>query len=132
MNKLSLNKKHFTKKQQGLTLVEVLVALFILAMMAAVAVQVVGNAASIRQASEERALSQLCADNLLVEWMLTKEWPEVGQREGEAAAGAMPCFWRVVIQATPLPTMRRLDIQIYAEAQRKTMLTQVSGFVGNK
>ena len=119
-------------QQQGLTLVEVLVALFILAMMAAVAVQVVGNAASIRQASEERALAQLCADNLLVEWMLTKEWPEVGQREGESAAGRLQCFWRVVIQATPLPTMRRLDIEIYADSQRKTMLTQVSGFVGNK
>lgn len=132
MSKLYQNKLSDNKQQQGLTLVEVLVALFILAMMAAVAVQVVGRAADIRQASEERALAQLCADNLLVEWMLTKEWPEVGQREGESKAGAVKCFWRVVIQATPLPTMRRLDIEIYAESQRKTLLTQVSGFVGNK
>ncbi|GLR63082.1 type II secretion system minor pseudopilin GspI [Marinospirillum insulare] len=126
MNKL------VTKNQQGLTLVEVLVALFILAMMAAIAVQVVSRAADVRQASEERALAQLCADNLLVEWMLATEWPEVGQREGEAAAGAMQCFWRVAIQATPLPTMRRVDIEVYAEAKRENLLTQVSGFVGNK
>lgn len=118
--------------QKGLTLVEVLVALFILALMAAIAVQVVGHAADVRQASEERALGQLCADNLLAEWMLSQEWPEVGRREGEAKAGATSCFWRVVIQATPLPTMRRLDIEIYAEAKRENLLTQVSGFVGNK
>jgi len=118
--------------QKGLTLVEVLVALFILATMAAVAVQVVGQAAGVRKVSEERALAQLCADNLLVEWMLSKDWPETGEREGESEAGTKVCFWRVVIQETPLPTMRRLDIQVYAEAKRQNLLTQVSGFVGNK
>ena len=124
--------KESQANQKGLTLFEVLVALFILAMMAAVAVQLVTRAVDIRLASEERALAQLCADNLLVERMLNSEWPEIGQQEGESKAGATACFWRVVTQATPLPTMRRLDIQIYKEAQRKNLLTQVSGFVGSK
>ena len=118
------------KKQQGLTLVEVLVALFILALLAGIANEVVSRSIDIRLAAEERALGQLCADNLLVEWMLREDWPEVGQQEGQENYGNQVCYWRVDIQGTPLPTMRRLDIQVFSNSERNYQLAQVSGFVG--
>jgi len=118
------------KKQQGLTLVEVLVALFILALLAGIANEVVSRSIDIRLAAEERALGQLCADNLLVEWVLREDWPEVGQQEGEESYGDQVCYWRVDIQGTPLPTMRRLDIQVFSNSERNYQLAQVSGFVG--
>ncbi|WP_404419669.1 type II secretion system minor pseudopilin GspI [Marinospirillum sp.] len=117
-------------KQQGLTLVEVLVALFILAIMAGVANEVVSRAIDIRLAAEQRALGQLCADNLLVEWMLREDFPEVGREEGEEDYGDQTCFWRVEVQGTPLPTMRRVDIQVFSSSQRSYQLAGMSGFVG--
>jgi|AntRauTorcE11897_2_1112592.scaffolds.fasta_scaffold00782_11 general secretion pathway protein I len=118
------------EKQQGLTLVEVLVALFILAMMAGVANEVVSRAIDIRLAAEQRALGQLCADNLLVEWMLRDDFPEVGREEGREDYGDQTCFWRVEIQGTPLPTMRRVDIQVFSSSERNYQLAKMSGFVG--
>ena len=117
-------------KQQGLTLVEVLVALFILALLAGIANEVVSRSIDIRLAAEERALGQLCADNLLVEWMLREDWPEVGQQQGATLYGDQTCFWQVDVQGTPLPTMRRLDIQVFSNSERNYQLAQVSGFVG--
>ncbi|MBE0505862.1 MAG: type II secretion system minor pseudopilin GspI [Marinospirillum sp.] len=119
-------------RQQGLTLVEVLVALMILAMMAGVSAEVISRAVDIRLVAEERALGQLCADNLLTSRMLDESWPELGSQEGQSEAGRLQCYWRVNVQATPLPTMRRLDIQVYADATRQQLLTQVSGFVGQR
>lgn len=118
------------EKQQGLTLVEVLVALFILALLAGIANQVVSRSIDIHLAAEQRALGQLCADNLLVAWMLRDGFPAVGREEGEDRYGDQVCHWRVVIQGTPLPTMRRLDIQVFASSERDYQLAQVSGFVG--
>lgn len=118
------------KNEQGLTLVEVLVALMVLAMMAGVSLQVIGRAADVRLASEERALAQLCADNLLAERMLAGGWPPTGVSEGDEPQGYSRCYWRVTVQATPLPTMRRLDIEIFANAARQRPLAQVSGFIG--
>lgn len=117
-------------KQQGLTLIEVLVALFILALMAGIANEVVSRSIDIRLAAEQRALGQLCADNLLVEWMLREDWPEVGWDEGQELYGDQACYWRVDIQGTPLPTMRRVDIQVFASSDRRYQLAEVSGFVG--
>ena len=116
--------------QQGLTLIEVLVALFILALLAGVANEVVSRSIDIRLAAEQRALGQLCADNLLVEWMLREDWPEPGRQEGEEHYGDQPCYWRVDVQATPLPTMRRLDIEIFSSQERRYSLARVAGFVG--
>lgn len=118
--------------QQGLTLVEVLVALFIVAVVAAITVQVIGRAADIRLASADRALAQLCADNLLVEQLLQQEWPDLGRKEGQQQQGLQQCYWRINVEATPLPGMRRINIHVFASAQREQLLAQVSGFVGNK
>lgn len=118
--------------QQGLTLVEVLVALMILAMMAAVSAEVISRAVEIRLVAEERALGQLCADNLLTSRMLEERWPELGVQEGQTETGRLQCYWRMNVQSTPLPTMRRLDIQVYADAARQQLLTQVSGFAGQR
>lgn len=118
--------------QQGLTLVEVLVALMILAMMAGVSAEVISRAVDIRLVAEERALGQLCADNLLTSRMLDESWPAIGILEGSSEVGRLQCHWRVNVQATPLPTMRRLDIQVYGDATRQQLLTQVSGFVGQR
>lgn len=117
-------------KQQGLTLVEVLVALFILALMAGVANEVVSRAIDIRLAAEQRALGQLCADNLLVEWMLREDFPEVGRDEGQEEYGDQACYWRVEVQGTPLPTMRRVDIEVFSSPERSYQLARMSGFVG--
>lgn len=117
-------------RQQGLTLVEVLVALMILAMMAGVSAEVISRAAEIRLMSQQRALGQLCADNLLIGWMLEASWPDLGEKRDQVRIGDWDCHWTLTVQGTPLPTMRRLDIDVYADKERGYLLTRVSGFVG--
>ncbi|WP_114417814.1 type II secretion system minor pseudopilin GspI [Marinospirillum perlucidum] len=120
-----------TSHQEGMTLVEVLVALFILALLAGMANQVVTRAVDVRLAAEERSLAQLCADNLLMARLIEKDvWPELGREEGEQTYAGQTCYWLLEVQGTPLPTMRRLDISVFASDERSYQLARVSGFVG--
>lgn len=116
--------------QQGLTLIEVLIALFILAMAAATASQVISRGIDVRLLAEEKALAQLCAENLLNQQQLEATWPEVGSQTGEAKQGSFTCYWRLTTQGTPLPKMRRIEIEIFATSQRNKALTQLVGFLG--
>lgn len=116
--------------QQGLTLIEVLVALFILALITATASQVISRSIDVRLIAEEKALAQLCATNLLNQQQLEETWPEVGSQTGEAEQGSFKCYWRLTTQGTPLPKMRRIEIEVFASSQRTKPLTQLVGFVG--
>ncbi len=116
--------------QAGMTLIEVLVALVILATLAVVSQEVISRSVTVRLAVEEQALAQLCADNLLVQYHLSSEWPGVGSQTGDMTQGRMTCYWRADVQATPLPAMRRVDIGIYATSERRHRLARVSGFIG--
>lgn len=117
-------------KQQGFTLIEVLVALFILASLAVTSMQVISNATEVRLASQAKSFAQLCADNLLVEQLLVAAWPEVGRQENHTKQGAVECFWRIEVEATPLPAMRRIHIEVFPDIKRHRVLAQVTGFVG--
>ncbi|MFK7161249.1 type II secretion system minor pseudopilin GspI [Marinospirillum sp. MEB164] len=117
-------------QQQGLTLIEVLVALLILAVLAASSTQVVSQAIDLRLEAEQRAVAHLCAASLLVEQQLATEWPDLGTQEGEQPQGHFICYWRIEVQGTPAPRLRRLDIEVGMEAARTRTLARVSGFVG--
>lgn len=117
-------------QQQGLTLIEVLIALFILAMAAATASQVISRGIDVRLIAEEKALAQLCAENLLNQQQLEATWPEVGSQTGKAEQGRFTCYWRLTTQGTPLPKMRQIEIEIFPTNKRNKALTQLVGFLG--
>lgn len=116
--------------QQGLTLIEVLIALFIMALIASTASQVISRSVDVRLQAEQRSLAQLCASNLLNQQQLEKPWPKAGSQTGEAQQGSFTCYWRLTTQETPLPKIRRLEIEIFATSQRKQLLTELVGFIG--
>ena len=118
------------KAEQGMTLLEVLVALFILAIVATTTLQVVSRTVEIRLSSQDRALGQLCIDNQMTEQMLLAQQPALGVQEGDYKLGSFHCFWRIDVQTTPLVSMRRLDITAYANAERRYQLAHIAAFMG--
>lgn len=114
----------------GFTLVEVLVALAVLAIgVAALVTGVSGytdNAVTLR----DRALARWVAENQLTELQLAAGWPDTGSRDGRERMGGVEWRWEIEVQKTPEPNMRRASVMVRREPNGQ-VLARLEGFVGN-
>ena len=102
-------------RAQGFTLIEVLVALSVVAVALAAgsraADTVIGNA----QRLSDVTLAQWCADNRLVNLKLTRQFPDVGEVETPCVQQNQTFTVVLKVQPTPNPNFRRADVNVRTE-----------------
>ncbi|GAB2780454.1 hypothetical protein GCM10027040_03130 [Halomonas shantousis] len=103
----------------GFTLLEVMVALFILAIVAVAVSQGVHQRTRASLAEAQRVPLILCARALGNEFTLTRYWPSTGRHEGEFDQAGQSCFWRLDVESTPVRNMRRGTLSLFEEAARE-------------
>jgi len=93
----------------GFTLVEVLVALAIVAVALMAGLQ--ASAALIRNAQRQSdvLLAQLCAENELVKIRLARQMPVIGDSTPACEQAGRTLTVAVAVRPTPNPTFRRVD-----------------------
>ncbi len=96
----------------GFTLIEVLVALAIVAVTLGAGIKAAGalsnNAVRLAEVSE----AQWCADNQLTNLKLTKQYPGVGDSDFKCEQMGLTYNGKLVVRPTPNPNFRRVDAQI--------------------
>lgn len=102
------------RRTQGFTLLEVLVALALLALALTALVRLSGLEANSSAHLRDVTLAQWVASNAVAETRLRERFPGVGRREGEARMGTRRWRWRMQIQPTDEASIRRLDVQVFA------------------
>jgi general secretion pathway protein I len=110
----------------GFTLVEVLVALLIVALALAAAFRVAGAASLNTDAYRDRLLARWVAANVLETARLEPMLPAPGETSGEDEQAGQHFVWRRKVSLTPNPRFRRLDIEVGPPGQA---LATLSGFV---
>lgn len=124
---------------RGFTLLEVLVALAVLAVALGAVIQATGSFTRNQAYLRDRTFAEWVAHNQLVSMQLATEWPSIGQKKGEvefpeAAASVAAREWRWVMQVTQTPEedLRRVDIEIYplAAPPEASALARLTGFLG--
>ncbi len=115
---------------RGFTLLEVLVALAILALalMAALRAGAVAaqNAGEIRQ----RQLADWVAQDRLEEHRARRDWLSVGGGNGDAEQGGSRFRWEETINSTPNAQFRRIDIRVRpADQPDGAPLAHIIGFL---
>ena len=102
----------------GFTLVEVLVALAILAIALAAVLRTMGQAIDLTTDLRERTLALWVAEERAVGHRLSTTWPEVDTNEGTVEFAGREWRWRERVSEIPVPTLReqvrRMDIEIRA------------------
>jgi general secretion pathway protein I len=115
----------------GFTLLEVLIALAVLALAMGAAIKAVGDYTNHQAYLRDRTLAMWVARNVLVRSRVENEWPNVGERKGTEDMGGREWRWLAVTSQTEEAELRRLDVKVFAldSEDDDTPLSQLSGFL---
>lgn len=124
------------KSARGFTLLEVLVALAIFALVAASVLT--ASARSVRTASqlEDKTLAMWVADNRMTELQLAETPPADGRDQGQVEFAGRRWSWQSEIEATSEPAMRRVTLWVAVDERgargdpRERAVVSLSGFLG--
>ncbi|MCP4040639.1 MAG: type II secretion system minor pseudopilin GspI [Gammaproteobacteria bacterium] len=116
---------------RGFTLLEVLVALAVVAIALAAAVKAVGvnadNAAYLR----DKTIAHWIALNRITEQQLLEEWPSPGTSSGTAAMAGNDWSWEVTVSETSDSDVRKIVAGVGYDTDPGSILTSVTGYLTN-
>jgi general secretion pathway protein I len=117
------------KKEDGFTLIEVLVALSIVAIALFAGTQATTALARSSQRQTDLLLAQICADNALYALRLSKQMPGVGENTGECNQAGRAFRVQLQVNPTPNPSFLRVQVNV-SDTQEKYGILQVATVIG--
>lgn len=99
-------------KARGFTLLEILVALAVLAVTLMAASRAIGLSLQSAQQIKLSLLADWVAQNRLSTHRLNRDWPGVGTLSGNETQGGQEFTWKEEVSATPHAMFRRVDIHV--------------------
>ena len=115
---------------RGFTLIEVMVALVIMALAFAAWLRASGVAADNSDTLRERMLAGWMAENRMALLQARREWPAPGVTNGRFTQDDRTWVWQQQVSAMNEPGLRRVEIRILAPGSDYTLATLVSYVAG--
>jgi len=113
---------------RGMTLIEVLVALAVVAITLAAGFKAAGGLTVNAQRLSDLTMGQWCAENQLTEIRLTRQFPGVGDNPFGCEQMGQTFVGQLSVRTTPNPNFRRVDAIVgTANAPRLIVVTTVVG-----
>jgi general secretion pathway protein I len=114
-------------KSRGFTLIEVMVALTVLAVAFAAGYRALGQSTNDADLLRRRALAQWVAQNQLALMQLNPTRAETGT--GEQRQGGFDFVWQATLQPTPNPAFRKVDIAVADKREADYRLARLSAYL---
>jgi general secretion pathway protein I len=111
----------------GFTLIEVMVALFIVAIGLMAGLRAASSMTSNADRQWLMTLAQICADNNFVQLRLATQFIDLGEHTHQCPQAGHGLRVVLTVSATPNPSFRRVDAQVW---EATTPLLRASGLVG--
>ncbi len=125
------------KSARAFTLLEVLVALAIFAVVAASVLSATARSLKTAARLEDKTFASWIADNRLQQIQLTESAPDEGREQGEETYAGRRWLWQAEVQNTSEPEMRRVTVRVALRPPQglrgkieDNALATLSGFVG--
>lgn len=116
---------------RGFTLIEVMVALLVVALGMLGAITAVSQAAGNGGYLRERSVAHWVAMNRLTETRLQKNAPPIAKTSDEVEMGGRKWKWTMNVTQTQVESMRRIDVTVRPiEAPETSSLASITGFYG--
>jgi len=117
-------------RQRGFTLLEVLVALAVLAIALAAAIKGISSHVSNESYLKERSFAHWVAMNKVAELRASGQWPNAGELNGDATMGGEEFRWSIKVTEFQGGDVRRLDVKVVPQTQPDQPLSTLIAFVG--
>lgn len=114
---------------QGMTLLEVIVALAVFAIAAVSITKSLGDQMANMPILEERTLAQWVASNQMVDARLEGKFPDLGKKEGSVDLADKEWFWRKEVIKTTDDNFRMIRISVSDDERYGRIIAQVSSYV---
>ena len=118
-------------RTEGFTMIEVLVALAIIAVALSASLRAVGSLATGEADLHRRLLAGWSADNALAQMHLTHAWPDVGSQSFDCSQGNLQLTCTQNVSATPNPVFRRVEVSVTSPG-RPGNLAQMVTVIANE
>ena len=113
---------------QGFTLIEVLVALAIVAITLGAGARAAGALTNNTTRLAEVTAAQWCADNRLTALKLAKQYPDIGDGDFSCEQLGRTYAGKLLVRATPNPNFRRIDARVLDDnGQTIVLLSTILG-----
>ena len=114
----------------GFTLLEVMVALAVLALAMGALIKTSSDYTGNQIYLRDRTLTTWVARNVLVQHQLENQWPRVGERKGTLKMGWQEWEWLANISQTDEEKLRRIDVEVRAlDSEDDDPISVLSGFL---
>jgi general secretion pathway protein I len=107
-----LRNPHRSNSIEGFTLLEVLVALAVIAVALAALVSAATTQVKVAERTRDKAVAGWVASNVFTEMKLREPFPEPGERTGTVSMANQRFAWRALVQSTQESDLRRIDLRI--------------------
>ncbi|WP_068830153.1 type II secretion system minor pseudopilin GspI [Pseudomonas sp. BMS12] len=125
------------KRSRGFTLLEVLVALAIFAVVAASVLSATSRSLKTAARLEDKTFASWLADNRLQQLQLADAPPGEGREQGEETYAGRRWLWQTEVQSTSEAEMLRVTVRVAPRPERglqgkieDNALVTLSGFIG--
>ena len=115
------------KRATGFTLIEVLVALSIVAVALLAGLKATGALSQNAERQTQAMLGQICAENELARLRLLRQLPPTGETQIECPQAQLVLQVQLSVQPTPNPNFRRVDARVF---HAQTAVVQLSTVMG--
>lgn len=133
MNPFTARSHRIAQRYKGFTLIEVLVALLVFALIGTAASQVGSQYISSYERIRDKTFATWLADNRINELRLADSFPDIAENTDDLDYG--PFRWRILtsVKGTAEPTIRRVDVTVFKFADERSDPREIytlAGFIG--
>jgi general secretion pathway protein I len=115
------------RSARGFTLIEVLVALGIVAVALLAGLKATGSLSRNADRQTLSLLGQICAENELIRLRLRRQLPDTSNSQVECLQLGRPLQVDLAVQPTPNPNFRRVDARVSSQGDHVLQLSTVMG-----